>query len=482
MSPPIASPAPDAVLPPAGYGRAQRPSGVGRRLAAGALGLLRELLLRLVRLYHPVIARAGPALPPSPCIVVANHPSGLMDPLVLQLAIGRRLSFLGKATLFSNPVGRLAMAAFSAIAVARRQDARAPEDEEATAARNAQTFEVCRQLLAQGGDLALFPEGVSHDHPGLRTLRTGAARIALSALESPSPPATLSICPVGLLYRSKGTFRSQVSALVGDAIDVRAFAAAHGHGESAVRSLTDALTLELGRLVLHAESAAMADGLRLVAALTSPGADVGAVHQRALQLAAAFAALQRDDPNRAAALVEQAQAFLQMADELGLLASEDERAALVLEGRAGGAGRVARATASLLLLAPFGICGVVGNWLPWRLVGWLARRMAGSEQDVIATYKLIGGLLLFPLGWLSLAALAFSLGAGVAGGAAVALAAALTAPLGLRLAERLDVRRRALRAGWLRLYRADLAFGLAARRRELAQAVQTALGERSAAR
>ena len=369
------------------------------------------------------------------------------------------------------------MAAFSAIPVARRQDARAPEDEEAAAARNAATFEACRHLLGRGGDLALFPEGVSHDHPGLRTLRTGAARIALSALESPSAPATLSICPVGLLYRSKGTFRSQVSALVGEAIDVRAFATANGHGPEAVRALTDALTLELGRLVLHAESAAMADGLRLVAALTSPGADVGAVHQRALQLAAAFAELQRDDPERAAALVEQAQAFLQMADELGLLASEDERAALVLEGSAGSARRFARATASLLLLAPFGLCGVVGNWLQWRLVGWLARRLAGGEQDVVATYKLIGGLLLFPAGWLALGTLSVWLGASVGAGAAVALVAALTAPLALRFAERLDVRRRAMRAGWLRLYRADLAFGLAARRRELALAVQTALGE-----
>jgi glycerol-3-phosphate O-acyltransferase / dihydroxyacetone phosphate acyltransferase len=113
----------------------------------------RGLALRLVRVYHPKISASTQALPEGPCIVVANHPSGLIDPLVLQLALGRPLAFLAKAPLFANPVGRFGMGAFDAIPVARRQDGGDPE---VAQARNEQTFAACRRLLASGRDLALF--------------------------------------------------------------------------------------------------------------------------------------------------------------------------------------------------------------------------------------------------------------------------------------------------------------------------------------
>src|SRR5687767_12513645 len=39
------------------------------------------------------------------------------------------------------------------------------------------------KLLAKGGTIAICPEGVSHDEPGLRPIKTGAARIALRSEE-----------------------------------------------------------------------------------------------------------------------------------------------------------------------------------------------------------------------------------------------------------------------------------------------------------
>ncbi|MCB9739546.1 MAG: 1-acyl-sn-glycerol-3-phosphate acyltransferase [Deltaproteobacteria bacterium] len=433
----------------------------------------RSLCLGLVRLYHPEIAAAGASLPPGPCIVVANHPSGLIDPLVLQLALGRPLAFLGKATLFANPVGAFAMASFSAIPVARRQDG---GDEQAAKARNDATFSACRGLLAGGGDLALFPEGISHDRPGLAPLKTGAARIALSAVAAEDGPQSLHIVPVGLLYRSKQTFRSQVSAQIGAAIDVRAFFAAHGDDPDAVRALTAEVDAALSAVVLAAESVAVQNGLRLVAALTSPGQDAAAVHAHALKLARAFTALSQRDPGRAAALRERAEAYLAMSGELGLLAAEDERAALVLERPSRGPLGVLSAGLSLLLLAPFAGLGALLNWPTYRGIGLLAERLAGDEADVVATYKLLGGMLLFPAGWLLSALLVGALSDATFGFAALLLAP-LTGAVALRFSERLAVRRRALRAAWLRLGRAPLAFALAARRRELAMAVGAALAD-----
>ena len=429
--------------------------------------LFRALALRLVRLYHPRLGVDRPALPAGPWIVVANHPSGLIDPLVLQLALGQRLGFLAKAALFKNAAGRFAMEAFDAIAVARRHDGGGAD---ADRQQNDATFAACRARLAQGKHLALFPEGISHPGPELAPLRTGAARIALSAVAEGTE--VLHIVPVGLLYGHRQTFRSPVSALVGAPIDVGAFYRTHGDGVEAVRALTEAVREALVQVVLEAESAAIWQGLRVVAAVTDTeagGAEAQTrIHRRALVLAEGFKRLSARDPERASALVAQAQAYLEAAEEAGLLAPEDDRAALVLEAPAP-LGRLL----GLLLALPLAAVGAVANWPTYRGIGRLANRLAGADTDVTSTYKLLGGMAFFPLTWLvwSVLGLCFVGPTGLLAGPV----AAVTAPIALWVGERLDRRRRALRAAWLRLARAPVAFALAEQRRALAAAVEAAL-------
>ena len=95
--------------------------------------LIRALLESLVRLYYPVIALEGRDRVPwsQPCLFVLNHPNGLLDPMLLRLGLGRPVRFLGKSTLFGNPLGRVTMEAFGGIPVFRHRDvgggeARAP--------------------------------------------------------------------------------------------------------------------------------------------------------------------------------------------------------------------------------------------------------------------------------------------------------------------------------------------------------------------
>ena len=63
-----------------------------------------------------------------------------------------------------------------------------------------------------------FPEGISHDEPELQPLKTGAARIALGAMERHGP-LPVRIVPVGLTFEEKGVFRSRALLVVGEAID-----------------------------------------------------------------------------------------------------------------------------------------------------------------------------------------------------------------------------------------------------------------------
>src|SRR5215216_5424957 len=110
------------------------------------LGLLRRLFLALVRLFYPrrqVLGLENLPAPAggSPVLFVANHPNGLLDPLLLQLVVGRPVRFVAKSTFFGNPLGRLAMSCFDAIPVFRRQDAGdGPEGQGTVVARNETSF------------------------------------------------------------------------------------------------------------------------------------------------------------------------------------------------------------------------------------------------------------------------------------------------------------------------------------------------------
>jgi 1-acyl-sn-glycerol-3-phosphate acyltransferase len=133
--------------------------------------LMRFAGLLLIRVFFRRITLIGRERVPEdgPVVVLANHPNGLLDPLVARVALGRALAFLGKSTVFGNPFGRLAMHSFGVIPVYRHKDG-------ADTSKNEETFQRCRELLAAGGWLMLFPEGTSHSETTLLPLKTGAAR------------------------------------------------------------------------------------------------------------------------------------------------------------------------------------------------------------------------------------------------------------------------------------------------------------------
>ncbi|HEY6724203.1 MAG TPA: hypothetical protein VI197_09220, partial [Polyangiaceae bacterium] len=60
---------------------------------------------------------------------------------------------------------------------------------------------------------------------------------------------------------------------------------------------------------------------------------------------------------------------------------------------------LARTLLLFAVLALPGLVGVVTHYATYRLVGWLAFRYAKGDVDVVATGKVTGGLLLFPLTW-----------------------------------------------------------------------------------
>jgi 1-acyl-sn-glycerol-3-phosphate acyltransferase len=218
--------------------------------------LCRVLAQATVKLFYPdrVIDPAGLLPPGGPVVYISNHVNGLMDPLLVRVVVGRPAGFLAKSTLFGNPFGRLAMAAFGCVLIHRAHDG-GGKGVKSRAAANDAAFARCRQALSRGEALALFPEGVSHSDPRLRPLKRGAARIALSAArehrERTGEPLGLLIVPLGLGYRDKTRFRSPVQVAVGDPIPVPE-PPAGGDDRAAEDALTARMQTALQELVTRA--------------------------------------------------------------------------------------------------------------------------------------------------------------------------------------------------------------------------------------
>jgi hypothetical protein len=227
-------------------------------------------------------------------------------------------------------------------------------------AGNFATFARCHEALRAGINIALFPEGMSHNERYRLPLKTGAARIVLEA-EVRHGPLRIRIVPVGLNYEAKDRFRSRVRVHVGHPIDPAAEVARYGtEPGAAVRALT----------------ARIAEGLDAV---------IGGGSW----------------PEKT-------------------LATRKETA-------------VRRRAVRLLLGLPVYVVGVALNWIPYRLPGWIADRIS-TTPDEPATYKLLAGLLAFPLFWVAETALALHL-AGVVGGLLMAIAAPASGYAALRLSE-----------------------------------------------
>lgn len=207
--------------------------------------LLRWMARRLVRVYYPNIEVIGREHIPrtGAVLLAANHSNSLMDPAIVGITAGRAVKFFAKAPLFDVPVlGRL-MHALGMLPAFRAQDAGAQ------VCRNLESLNVGAQALARGDVVGIFPEGKSHDSLKLEQIRSGAARMAVQAVEQGA--RDLKLVPIGINYQRKQLFRSAIWVRVGRPINVARFLAQHGEERKAMRALTAEIEARLKRVVLH---------------------------------------------------------------------------------------------------------------------------------------------------------------------------------------------------------------------------------------
>ena len=182
-----------------------------------------------------------------PVIFVANHPSALMDPLVVITGIKRRINPIAAAEFFGGEFKTWVLKnKFHMIPVYRPDRSKDPSK-----TSNTDMFTHCHQLLLNQGALLIFPEGTSETDKGVRDLKTGAARIALEAERLSKDNLKVQIIPIGLNYSNSHQFRSDLFVKVGPPISTITM---DPETDNKVHDLTDSIKKGLIDTLLHTGS------------------------------------------------------------------------------------------------------------------------------------------------------------------------------------------------------------------------------------
>jgi len=400
--------------------------------------IIRGLLRLALRVYFRRIEVTGLENVPrdSPVIFVLNHPNALVDPAFLLCLAPRRVAFVAKAPLFRMPVIGYLVRALDSLPAYRRQD------EGQDVSRNIETFTAARQLLARGITIGICPEGVSHDEPRLKPLKTGAARIALAAASS-GDALDLKIVPVGLYYTEKTTFRSSALLYFAEGLPVKCVTLEPDGTppRDAVRELSDQIETALREVMLHAEQeealSLIARAEQIFSAAEVDEHDEEQRLARSLQLRQRFlegyAFFRGHSPRRLDAIEARIVRFEYEMKQAGI-----DPADLSLPPTA--AHTIFRLLAQIVscaLLAPLALSGTVVHYPAYRLTGYLSRRLARHEQDVLSTFKITSSMLLFPLTWIVVALVSWRL-AGARAGLAVLILTPLFGYVAVRFFEKID--------------------------------------------
>jgi glycerol-3-phosphate O-acyltransferase/dihydroxyacetone phosphate acyltransferase len=369
-------------------------------------------------------------------IFVLNHPNALVDPVFLLCLAPRRVSFVAKAPLFRIPVVGYFVRALDSLPAYRRQD------EGESVARNVETFAAARRLLASGGSIGICPEGVSHNEPRLKPLKTGAARIALGAV-SAGEAIDVRIVPVGLYYTEKTTFRSSALLYFGEPLRVEP-ARVDSDGvpqRAAVRELSDRIEKALREVMLHAEQeealSLIGRAEKIFSAEEISEPDEEQRLTRSLELRQRFllgyAFYRSRAPKRIVAIEARITRFEYELKQAGIDPSD-----LSLPPTATGTLlRLLGQIATCALLAPFALLGAAVHYPAYRFGGYLARRLAQKDQDVLSTFKIASAMLFFPLTWIIAAIISWRF-AGWLGAVAAVVVIPLAGYAAVRFFEEID--------------------------------------------
>jgi 1-acyl-sn-glycerol-3-phosphate acyltransferase len=417
-----------------------------------------------------------------PVIFAANHPQSVTDAFVLAAASPRAVRFIAHSGLFENPLRGWLLRSSGVIPVYRSGEKTDAQR------RNAEMFDACSRALEEGGAIGIFPEGMSTEERRVHKLKTGTARIALQAESRNVWSLGVSIVPVGLTFESRRRMRTRVFVAFGEAIPAVRFREAYAENPvEAARALSAELEKAIARLVVDIERPEFEDLVRGVELIYKekllsreglrerghPSAELGHAIEVEIPRALDFFLERRPE------VVWRVRRLLR--DYNGALARARMRDEVLSESKESTlGGEIARLAAACVVGLPPAGYGILCNFVPYRLAGFVAHGVAKDETK-IHYYQIVCGAVFFSL-WYAPAIYLASRSLGPWATAIFAASLPASGLFALGFVRWLVRRGRRIRYMWLRTTHGRFVRDLERRRRLVIAELDIALAEYMAAR
>jgi len=332
-----------------------------------------------------------------PLLIVSNHPNTFMDPVVIAAQLKQSVYFIAKSTVFGSKLQNWLLRKMHLIPIHRRED-----NPEGQPISNEQAFAATFKALEQQRTLIIFPEGNSFNQRRLRKIKTGTARIALSAAANAG--LDVQILPVGLNYTAPTRFRSSVFVNVGKPINVADYAKRYkADGPAAVLALTEEIRHRLEKLVINTPTEEEDELARNIEAIykeqllgTAPVA--ATAHEKEFLLTRGiiksinyFSQIQ---PERVAATKQKIKNYVLQLHRLHL------QDTLMGQGKRSVLWQSIKLTAYLVMGLPVYVFGLLHNYVPYIIPSKVAKAVT-SEEEWYAPIMLTVGIFTFPLAYIA---------------------------------------------------------------------------------
>jgi 1-acyl-sn-glycerol-3-phosphate acyltransferase len=190
------------------------------------------------------VANAAAIATPGPLLVVANHPNSFLDAIIIGSRFDSPVHFLARGDAFTKSWHNKLLRMLNMIPVYRLSEGRE------NLSLNNDAFAACRQILARGGTVLIFIEGICINSHELQPFKKGAARIAMENIALPG----LQILPLGIAYSALRQTGSTVHINAGAAIPANSLLP-YGDEARDYRYFNDTLQPILTTLIRQPESA-----------------------------------------------------------------------------------------------------------------------------------------------------------------------------------------------------------------------------------
>ncbi|MDB6123783.1 MAG: Phospholipid/glycerol acyltransferase [Pedosphaera sp.] len=368
----------------------------------GLYGFMRAFIRLALGFYFRRIERFHPERIPEhgPVLFTSNHPNSLTDSFVIGAAVPRKVNFVATVQLFRFKPLKWLLTSCGVIPINR------VKDDPRSMRSVADTFEACYQVLEQGEAIGIFPEGITHDDPQLKTVKTGAAHMALELEHRHAGKLGLQIVPVGLNLSAKEKYRSEVLVNFGQPIRAADFLEGYAtRKKECIHELNDRIEQSIQQLILHipqlehvrvvdAVKRLYLDRLLVASNVISEPVMLRAEELRLTQrIADAVEYIYRTQPVRAAAFAQKLNLY-----EMDLARLKLSEESLMHEPQKRKLAWLSFYWASLAILGlPIAAFGWLHRLIPFLTVKWAIHRFANTKQHKAqtSTAAIVAGLVSF---------------------------------------------------------------------------------------